>query len=318
MNRFLVVGLPRAGTTWVGQTLGRTEGACYVGEPDNERKKPYAIRAKRGLGRFPPLSAGDEAQRLARLWDMAFEGRVVGRNWRELAARGLLALTPSAEMNDAFCGASRHRSARLRLVEALAPTPSRSQTARNVLVKSVHAPLCLEWIDRRYTPQVLIVLRHPLNTISSWLELGYFDCRLEEDPTVGRLFVEPLGLPLPEHRASSLARISWEVGLLNCVLEEAARKHPEWLIVTHERLCEDPLGEFKRLSDSLGLHWGEAARQFVVDSNRPGSDYEPQRVALEQPQRWRSRLSDEQVSEIASVLRGFPLRTWVDEPLIGR
>ena len=317
-NRVLVVGLPRAGTTWVGQTLRRTEGASFVGEPDNERKEPYALRGKRGLGRFPALKANDEAPEFAHLWDLAFEGRVSGKRYREMAARRLLARVTQTEIRAALCGPNGHRSARLRLVEALAPAPGRAQDAGNVVVKSVYAPLCLEWLNRRYEPRVVIVLRHPLNVISSWLALGYRDSRLDENSSVRRGFVEPLGLPLPGRTASPLARVSWEVGLLTSALEDAATKHPGWLTVTHERLCEDALGEFERLSGRLGLNWAEPARRFVIDSNRPGSGYAPQRVAHEQPQRWRSRLSDEQVSEIASVLHGFPLRTWTDEPVIGR
>ena len=33
--RVLVAGLPRSGTTWVGEVLGRTAGARYLHEPDN-------------------------------------------------------------------------------------------------------------------------------------------------------------------------------------------------------------------------------------------------------------------------------------------
>lgn len=316
MNRVLVVSMPRAGTTWVGQTLGRTDGACYVGEPDNERKEPYALFAKKNLSRFPALSSKDDAPELAQLWDMAFEGRVFGKRYRELAARSLLRTTTPAEVNRASCGPNRHSSMRLRLVGALACPPSRAQNASSVVVKSVYAPLCLEWLHCRYHPKVLVVLRHPLNMISSWLSLGYRDSMLDEDEAVRSRFIEPLGLPLPDRDASPLARIAWEVGLMNSVLENAFTLHSDWSIATHERLCEDPAGEFERFAELLGLQWGGAARRFVEESNRPGSGYAPQRIASEQPQRWRSRLRDEQVSEIASVLRGFPLRTWSDEPAL--
>jgi hypothetical protein len=51
MSRLLVAGVPRSGTSWVGQALACAEGARSVGEPDNEDNFPYAIQAKAGLGR---------------------------------------------------------------------------------------------------------------------------------------------------------------------------------------------------------------------------------------------------------------------------
>ena len=38
--RVLVAGLPRSGTTWVGEVLGRTAGARYLHEPDNHLVRP--------------------------------------------------------------------------------------------------------------------------------------------------------------------------------------------------------------------------------------------------------------------------------------
>ena len=53
--RVLVAGLPRSGTTWVGEVLGRTAGARYLHEPDNHLVRPDAWLAKRRLGPYPEL-----------------------------------------------------------------------------------------------------------------------------------------------------------------------------------------------------------------------------------------------------------------------
>src|SRR3954447_17188165 len=73
-HRVLLVGLPRSGTTWTTATLKRTEGVVDIQEPDNHAHTPCAMRAKRGLGTFPYLEAGDEAPAYERLWQLAFEG----------------------------------------------------------------------------------------------------------------------------------------------------------------------------------------------------------------------------------------------------
>ena len=46
MSDLLIVGQGRSGTTWVGEVLGRAEGARYVHEPDDERRDPQALRAR--------------------------------------------------------------------------------------------------------------------------------------------------------------------------------------------------------------------------------------------------------------------------------
>src|SRR5207237_10167784 len=77
--RVLVAGLPRSGTTWVGEVLGRTAGARYLHEPDNHLLRPEAWSAKRRLGPYPELRPGGdvvsgEVGGYERLWARAFAG----------------------------------------------------------------------------------------------------------------------------------------------------------------------------------------------------------------------------------------------------
>ena len=55
--RILVAGLPRSGTTWVAEVLGRTAGARYLHEPDNHLVRPDAWWAKRRPRRLPRPAA---------------------------------------------------------------------------------------------------------------------------------------------------------------------------------------------------------------------------------------------------------------------
>ena len=71
----LVAGLPRSGTTWVGEVLGCTAGARYLHEPDNHLVRPDAWWAKRRLGSYPELDPGaGGAGDYERLWALAFAG----------------------------------------------------------------------------------------------------------------------------------------------------------------------------------------------------------------------------------------------------
>ena len=69
-----MLGTERSGTTWVARALASADDGAYVHEPDNPDANPLAADAKRGLGLYPSLRAGEHADGYARLWDHAFAG----------------------------------------------------------------------------------------------------------------------------------------------------------------------------------------------------------------------------------------------------
>jgi hypothetical protein len=321
MKPILITGIPRSGTTWVGRTLARTDGAYLLNEPDNHAMEPYAQRAKQRLGRYPVLGAGDPAPAAYhRLWERALVGKSsmslaarASRSLRLRAGRGLLSTLTISEMRSAFPAWHPQLPLRLKVAGALGVPRARPSWATRTVVKSVFAPLAIEWIDELWSPHVVIVLRHPLNVISSWSELGYPPCGLDQHPTVMDRYLRHWGVAPCRPSASPLERIAWEVGVLMCALEGAADSHPEWTVAVHEDLCSDPVARFRRLSERIGLDWTESAEGFLRQSNRPGRGYETNRMAGEQPQLWRTRLTPGQIQLIGEVLRSFPLRRWSTE-----
>jgi hypothetical protein len=169
------------------------------------------------------------------------------------------------------------------------------------MVKSVHAPLALEWIWARLGPRTLVVLRHPLNVVASWLELGWGGCALETNPVV-RAFASRWDLPELTGDASRLQRLAWEAGLFTCALRDGVDRHSEWIAVSHEDLCIDPVGRFRDLFRRIDYPWSQHVADYLEETNRPGEGWSTNRVAADQPERWRRRLSGEQVREVWSVL----------------
>lgn len=314
MTRVLVAGIPRSGTTWVGRGLGLAEGSAYLHEPDNDLGHPFAMRAKRALGRFPLLAPDEAAPGYERLWREAFEGGRGGvrvRRLRNRAARAIGRTVPRTELQAALASPGSRRPARVTAMSLLA-VPASAGGGRDVVAKSVHAPLALEWIDRRWRPAMVIVLRSPLNVLASLLELGLpdRDRRLDEREDVREQLVRPLGLRLPPPGASDVARAAWQVALLTVAVEDAASRNPDWIVAAHEDLCVDPRASFRELCDRTGLRWSEAVEAYVDESNRPGTGFSTNRVSSAQPERWRQRLTVDQVDEIRAVLKGFPLARW--------
>lgn len=309
MRRLLIAGVPRSGTTWVGRVLRRTSGTCYVDEPDNETKEPFALKAKTSFGAFPMLSVGDRAGDLETLWGEAFAGRVRSAGKRDRVASFLLQRVPGPAARSTTARHDPRPTTATRMVRRLARPPGRDQIGKQLLVKSVYSALCLEWIVERWQPAVLVVKRHPYNVVSSWMTLGWDGHDLHSHPGVRARYVEPLGLPHLDTGASRIERLAWEVGLLEIAVDRALSEHPEWTVIRHEEMCGDPLNNFKRLCVALGLEWTDRAEAWLEASNAPGEKLQVKRVATEEAERWRTRMTTDEIQTMEEVLARFPLKS---------
>ena len=294
-DRVLLLGVARSGTRWLATALGHTEGARLVKEPDNVTAHDF--------GPYPVIDPNAAAFHYRALWDLAFSARVPSGEAPGWGLRvGRAALRLPRRVRDPFL----HRTA-----QVIAAWPGRPQ---RVVVKSIYAQFAVDWLLRNYRPKVIVIQRHPLNVVSSWLELGVDGFDLLSRPVVRERYLEPLGIPQPARYASRTQLTATWVGLLSTVLAEHVERHPEWLLVTHEELCEEPEASIHRVCMTLGLTWTDEVARFLADSNRPGQGFSNVRVTREQSTRWRSRLTGSQIMEIEAVLAQFPQRGWVLEP----
>jgi hypothetical protein len=309
----LIVGMPRSGTTWTQRIL-ECEAALYsLMEPDSEGRRASAIWAKHKAGRFPVLAPGDEDDAYHQLWAWILHGAPESLRLK-LAAKVLHVVRPPERKRFLQGRASPIMSA----AGALASHPGDRRNPvldRNrLLVKTVHAPLAIEWIASEFEVSVLVLLRHPGSILASWISLDLNDqyVPLHESPSVQRLVASwDVPLPGPDH----LERMIWQIGVLVTALEKSAASHPEWAMRTHEQMCVDPEAEFRRLYDELGLEWNEKATASLASNDRPGKGFRVQRVAADLPDDWKRRLTAEQAAEMKRVLSWFPLTTWSKDDL---
>jgi hypothetical protein len=302
MPAVLLAGVPRSGTTWIGRTLGHTERAAYVNEPDGFRD-PFAFRVMLTYGENPVLAPGAPARDLERLWAGALAGGRPAGSPRDRMARFLYDRTPLDERRSTR---ARGRAAgRLRLVTLFAAPRAAAPDAEHVVVKSVQCALALEWIAARFQPRILVVERNPFNVLASWNELGYVRSP-HELATMAAYAREHWGIEPPGADAPHLATQAFSYGVQTSALRDAAARHPEWLQARHEDLCIDSATRFHALAAELGLDWNDAAERFLSESDRDGTPYRTLRRTEEQPDRWRERLDAEQVATIRDTLAGFP------------
>jgi hypothetical protein len=173
---------------------------------------------------------------------------------------------------------------------------------------------------------VVILRRNPINVVSSWVVLNMWtEHTIGEHPLVRERYLRPLGLTPPNGQSSSVSVAAWNVGLLTRALRDAAERHPDWIVASHDDLCVDPVPRFKSLAQRIGLHWTPAMEDYLRKTDDPAFAVHhgtprthPNAVTAttaasrraEQATQYRRRLSREQVTEAQSVLNGFDLGDW--------
>jgi hypothetical protein len=299
--KILLSGIARSGTSWAAHVLGRAPDTHLVQEPDSRASDILGRVIMQRLSEYPALRPADRPRWYPTVWDLAFAG---GWPWSQVeparaAGRQLVKVPPTI---------------RDYLVIGLAGSLARvRRPPQNVVVKSVHAMMTLEWLADRYGPRVVIMRRNPLNVVSSWMEHDFTvpNPPSYEDPVVLERYITPLGLALPGPNASRLTQTAWHVGLWTVALKTAADQNPDWIVESHDAFCVEPAASFHLLFKKLGLTWTSAAEEYLDEADRPGyNGVRAVRVTKDQPDQWRRRLGRSEADEIRAVLADFPLGEW--------
>jgi hypothetical protein len=294
------------------QVLGRGRKTRVVAEADNEDKYPAAIHAKHRLGRYPVLGPGEDDRAYRRLWEWIFDGAHEGR--RSLLARQMLGPGIQGRIFDGRPDTLTWLAGTIARDPRPRPTSVDGGDHRRVVAKSIHAQLALDWLVSAFDVDVLVLLRHPANVLASWMEVNLKDSRnstLETRPEIRSRYLDRWDVPLPG--PEPLERMCWRIGLLVAALEESAAWHPTFQVRTHEALCTDPVGEFRRVFADFGMEWTQLAEDFLRDHDQPGEGFVVKRVAADLPDSWQRRLDDHQLSTLRKVLSRFPITTWSDD-----
>ena len=316
-GRVLIVSSPRSGSTWTLRALSCAEGASFVREPDNvdTQASVNAAVTRLGFGPYPVLEAGQPAPQYAALWDVAFQGRRalrLRRGWGRRVARAAFRL-PRSLRDPLLAMAARG-------LGVVAPRRS------HVVVSSVMAHFSVEWIHARFGPRVVVLQRDPLNIASSWLRLDVNAYDVHTRPAIVDRYLRPLGVEPPPQGASNTTLVGWWIGALATQLGSLLERHPDWILATHEDLCEAAEERFGDLYQRLDLTWTSATETYLREGGyieplfRGGGNTfeasavdaaEATRVRREQVDAWRTRLTPDQLVELRAVLATFPTGGWV-------
>jgi hypothetical protein len=300
----LVTGMPRTATSWVGKMLEASGGLVYVNEPMNPQHPP---------GRSPGVLRADVqhafqyiSEHNERDWLPAFRDTV------------RLRFHPLAELR------RNHRPYDLaRTVKYTAGFAVGRLRGRRALLDDPYAVFAAPWLHRRVGCRVVVTVRDPVATVSSWRRLGW-------TPRLGELLAQPalvrdrLARFVPDLEAAAAgdgddgvgqASLLWRViyGTVAAYRDEVAGLE----VVRHEDLSADPVPAFATLYDRLGLPFGPGAERSIRAATEAGSGGGAMRwsvsaggVSKTAARRldsranlgvWRERLSDEEVARIREL-----------------
>jgi hypothetical protein len=293
----LVTGMPRTATSWVGKMLEASGALVYVNEPLNPQHPP---------GRSPGVLRADAFQYISeeneRVWLPAFRDTV------------RLRFHPIAELRR-----NHGPYDLLRTVKYTAGFGLGRLRRRRALLDDPYAVFAAPWLARRVGCRVVVTVRDPVATVSSWRRLGWTP-RLAELLAQPALVRDRLGRFKPELEAAvdghgdgiGQASLLWRViyGTVAAYRDEI----PGLVVVRHEDLSADPVPAFAALYRRLRLPFGPDPERAIRTATEAGSGGGAMRWSVSAGgvsktaarrldsranlQVWRERLTDEEVASI--------------------
>jgi Sulfotransferase family len=287
--------MTRTGTTWLATMLDASGAVVHINEPLNPQHPPggspgiLAVAPVRH--RFQYICSDNEREYLAAYRELL---RLRYHPWRELRRNHAPSDLP-------------------RLLRSLVSFERGRLLGKRPLVADPFAVFSAEWFARRLGCRVVVAVRHPAAVVSSRKRLGWeFDFR--------QLLDQPL--LMRDHLSSSRGELEAMLGRGGDVVGQGSylwreiygslvelQRRPELLIVRHEDLSLDPVGQFERLYRALDLRFTSRVRNAIERSSMAGNASElsvrhPHRVRLDSRanlDNWRRRLEAEEVARIRSI-----------------
>lgn len=338
-NKIILAGIPRSGTTWVGRILGMAPNTNFYHEPDNEKNWATAYAFKRKLHRYPYISGKEVSPNYFRLWEQIFQEKhmppfldnlfrmfLVPRNERlekeiggkcgHLLTSDLYRFTkPKKNISNLF-------ALMLTLPHCLSflakfTARNRVPTAENMVIKSVHCLLSLGWIEQCFQPKILIVKRNPLNLLASYLKMRLPDSNrniFHQKKLVADYFssIAPEAINLSRN-GTPIQQMAVQIAAFHYFLERVHLEHPNWLLVSHESICKDPLSSFRKIYAELNLKWCQQVSAFIRETNSPGKGFSIKRVTKNELNKWKSILTAEQAKTMMYCYNLFGLDEKIDD-----
>ena len=299
----LVSGAHRSGTTWVGKMLAADSQVAYISEPLNVWHRPGVFRAPTKYW-YSYICEDNEDDYLG-----AFQEMLSFDYHTELEFRSI------KSVKDIF-----------RMLRDWRVFWNGRRNHQIPLIKDPFAVFSGEWFNKGLGCRVIIVVRHPAAVTSSLMKLGWsFDMRdLLNQPLLLRDWLEPFKGEMEKILESPGDLIAQSCLLWRMVYQsvnELRQKLPELIILRHEDISIDPVDEFSRLYQYLGLEYTSDIQSAIraassADNPSETSNRSVHSVRIDSQslvKSWKQRLSSSDIDRIRQLTNDVAPIYYTDE-----
>lgn len=285
----LVTGSHRSGSSWTGRTIAFSRDIAYLSEPFNLGHRPGICRARFDYW-FPYVCTENERLYLSELRDC---------------------LRFKYNLAEEF-GVARSLKDLLRLVRDYSRFRRYSILKKRPLLKDPIAIFSAEWLATRFDMDVVVLIRHPAAFVGSIKAAKWtfpFDHFLRQ-PLLMQHHLADFRPQIEEFSRTDKgvieqAALLWN--LIHYMILKYRESHPGWIFVKHEELSENPVREFARLYERLGIGFSRRIQHKI----RKSTTSEPRKIKLDTFERdsksniwsWKKRLTEEEIAKIRERTR---------------
>jgi hypothetical protein len=181
-----------------------------------------------------------------------------------------------------------------------------------VLLKDPFAVFSLPWFVERLNCRAVVTVRHPAGFASSLKRLNWpFDFRdLLSQPLLMRDHLEPFRADMERIQSEDIlgqSALLWR--MVYSIVHATTERIPSIMVVRHEDLSLDPLAEYARVFESLGLAYTAQVQETIRTSSSSENPAELSRqkvhvVKLDSRanlDNWKKRLTAEEITRIRKM-----------------
>lgn len=240
-----VSGAPRSGTTWTGKMLALSKEVGYIHEPFN---------TEHNIGRVPP-AVNHRYQYIEKSNEDRFYNVFNGLfSYHFYLKEGLV---HCQSLKQAY-----------RKIREWRQFKYYSWRKKRPLVKDPLGIFAIPWLAETFGVIPVILIRRPEALVSSFKRLGWgvdfspilVQPKLIEnipDSVREELLKAAGGKPDPVNRGSLL----WNI--IYSTVARYKHEYPEWIFLKHETLADNPVVEFRKLYQQLGLRFSRKIEERI-------------------------------------------------------
>jgi hypothetical protein len=278
----LVTGVPRSGTTWLGRMISASKYYFYVHEFINpvclfQKTQPfqkYHYIDEHNIHRYEPI--------LQKLNSLTYKSEM---------EKNIIKHTVKETVQSFY-------SMKRRVLGY--PKP---------LLKEPNACFSSDFLAQRYGWKVIILVRHPAAVAASFNRVEWpsdLDRILQQKTLIQKYFSE---IPLEKYR-DRLEKISLLWLMVMSVLTRFLEKNKDWILVRHEDLCRNPLGEFEKIFEKLNIFFSKKMKNKIISSTQSETvtpenknPFHLKRNSRKLACAWQGQLTAEEIEKIKSIVR---------------